>query len=157
MSPFTIETNCRFLELGQIVAFHNWKQISLFTNGTNCRFLRLGRNNAWDELLPNHRHSPQSRLRSLRTAGMSWPDPQSQRYRPTGLPALPAAPCWWHRPDYPPDRCKPLPAPGSLSWPHSSARTNTCLSAKRPRPLSQNRDRHRLKTHNSRFLFSAHI
>ena len=49
-------TNCRFLQMGRIVAFSKWDELTL---GTNCRFLefvtncRLGRIVAWDELSPN--------------------------------------------------------------------------------------------------------
>ena len=44
--------NCRILQMGRIVAFSKWDELTL---GTNCRFLvfgtncRLGRIVAWDE------------------------------------------------------------------------------------------------------------
>ena len=47
-------TNCRFLQMGRIVAFSKWDELSL---GTNCR---LGRIVAWDELSPNPHWSASS-------------------------------------------------------------------------------------------------
>ena len=34
-------TNCRFLQMGRIVAFSKWDELTL---GTNCRFLKFGTN-----------------------------------------------------------------------------------------------------------------
>ena len=34
-------TNCRFLQMGRIVAFSKWDELTL---GTNCRFLEFGTN-----------------------------------------------------------------------------------------------------------------
>ena len=68
-------TNCRFLQMGRIVAFSKWDELTL---GTNCRFLefgtncRLGRIVAWDELSLGTNCRPTTFWNESFFPGMFW-------------------------------------------------------------------------------------
>ena len=82
-------TNFRFLQMGRIVAFSKWDELTL---GTNCSFLefgtncRLGRIVAWDELSSNQSLFLSSVLRShqCNSAGTAWMGHAYKRHRLIG-------------------------------------------------------------------------